>query len=98
MFELLCAFGVCFIFRGAFIYGGRTVPKNVIAKLQDKDKLRGWCRGTGFVHMLWGVCAVMIWCANTFIPYALYAFAVLIICALASIIISLYTTWRYTNK
>ena len=98
MLALLCAFGICFILRGAFMFTGRTVPKGVISKLQDKEKLKGWCRGTGTVHILWGIYAVMLWCANTFIPYALYALAVVAVSGVLSIIISLRTTFKYTNK
>lgn len=99
MTALLCAFGVCFVLRGVFMFTGRTVPKSVVLKLKDnKDKLKGWCQGTGTVHILWGVCAILIWCANTFVDYALYIMVAVIICVIGSILVSLWTTYKFSNK
>ena len=71
MIYLLLFFGVYFIFKGILLINGRTVPKGVRARIQDEYTLRGWCYGTGVVHVLWGLCAVALWMANTFVPYAL---------------------------
>lgn len=96
MLALLGAFGICFILRGAFMFAGRGIPKGVLARLRDKEQLRGWCKGIGCVHILWGICAVLLWCADSFPAISIYALAAIIICAVASIIISCKTT--YTLK
>lgn len=98
MVALLWAFGVCFVLRGIFTFLGRSIPKNVIEKLQEPEKIKGWCQGTGIVHILWGGCSILIWCTDTFSEYTLYLLAGVIICAVSSIIIALRTTKRYTNK
>ena len=98
MLVLLCAFGICFILRGAFMVAGRVVPKGVLKQLTDREQLRGWCRGTGTVHILWGTCAVLLWCARTFPDFAVYTSVAFIACIAASIVISLRTTYKYSNK
>lgn len=99
MTALLCAFGVCFIFKGLFMFTGRMVPKNVILRLQnDREQLKGWCQGTGTVHILWGLCAVLIWCAGKFSDYTLYIIIVVIICAIVSMIISFWTACKFSNR
>lgn len=98
MIYLLLFFGVFFIFKGILLINGRTVPKGVRARIQNERTLRGWCYGTGVVHVLWGLCAVALWMANTFVPYALYAFAVFAASGVASIIMMVRTTKQYSNK
>ena len=98
MAALLCAFGVCFILKGLFMCAGRMVPKNVILRLQDnRRQLKGWCQGTGTVHILWGICAVLIWCADRFTHYALYIMIAVIACAVISMVISLWTSYRFSK-
>ncbi|MCU6746112.1 MULTISPECIES: hypothetical protein [Lachnospiraceae] len=97
MLALLGAFGICFILRGAFMFAGRGIPKGVLERLSDKEQLRGWYRGTGSVHILWGVCAVLLWCANTFSAISIYALIAVVICAVSSIIISCKTTYTYSR-
>ena len=55
MIYLLLFFGVFFILKGILLINGRTVPKGVRARIQDERTLRGWCYGTGVVHVLWGL-------------------------------------------
>ncbi|KMZ55154.1 hypothetical protein [Dorea sp. D27] len=99
MAALLCAFGVCFVFKGLFMFVGRMVPRNVMLRLQDnEEQLKGWCHGTGTVHILWGICAVLIWCADRYSQYALNIMAAVITCAVISIMISFWTTYRYSNR
>lgn len=99
MLTLLAAFGVVFVLRGMLMFTGRTVPKGVIARLQyDREKLKGWCRGTGLVHVLWGLCAILIWAADRFEAYALYLMISMIMVTVASIITSIVTTVKYSNK
>ena len=51
MIYLLLFFGVFFILKGILLINGRTVPKGVRARIQDERTLRGWCYGTGVVHV-----------------------------------------------
>ena len=98
MIYLILFFGVYFIFKGILLINGRTVPRGVRERIQDDYTLRGWCYGTGVVHVLWGLCAVMLWAANVFVPYALYALAIFLACGIASIIMMVRTTRQYSNK
>ena len=97
MAAMLCAFGVCFILKGIFMCMGRMVPKNVILRLQDdRRQLKGWCQGTGAVHILWGICAVLI-CADRFSHYALCLMIAVITCALVSMVISFWTAVKFSK-
>ena len=107
MIYLLLFFGVFFIFKGILLINGRTALVGLRrirliherqVPFQDERTLRGWCYGTGVVHVLWGLCAVALWMANTFVPYALYAFAVFAASGVASIIMMVRTTKQYSNK
>ncbi len=98
MIYLILFFGVYFIFKGILLINGRTVPRGVRERIQDDYTLRGWCYGTGVVHVLWGLCAVMLWAANVFVPYALYALAIFLASGIASIIMMVRTTRQYSNK
>ena len=98
MIYLILFFGVYFIFKGILLINGRTVPRGVRERIQDDYTLRGWCYGTGVVHVLWGLCAVMLWAANVFVPYALYALAICLASGIASIIMRGRTTRQYSNK
>ena len=82
MIYLILFFGVYFIFKGILLINGRTVPRGVRERIQDDYTLRGWCYGTGVVHVLWGLCAVMLWAAN----------------GIASLIMMVRTTRQYSNK
>lgn len=88
MEALVGAFGICFILRGVFTFLGRGIPENVIKKMQDPERIKGWHRGMGAVHILWGVCAVLIWCMNQFPDYSLYTLVFVVICAVLSIGVS----------
>ena len=98
MIYLILFFGVYFIFKGILLINGRTVPRGVRERIQDDYTLRGWCYGTGVVHVLWGLCAVMLWAANVFVPYALDALAIFLASGIASIIMMVRTTRQYSNK
>lgn len=98
MEALVGAVGVCFILRGIFTFLGKGIPKNVIEKVQDPKKIRGWYQGTGSVHILWGVCAILIWCMKQFPDYSLQALAVIAVCAVSSVIISWATAKKYGMK
>ena len=98
MIYLILFFGVYFIFKGILLINGRTVPRGVRERIQDDYTLRGWCYGTGVVHVLWGLCAVMLWAANVFVPYALYALSIFLASGIASIIMMVRTTRQYSNK
>lgn len=98
MIYLLLFFGVYFVLKGILLTQGRTVPRGVREKIRDDETLRGWCYGTGAVHILWGFSAIALWFANAFIPYALYALVVFLASCIASVILMLRTTRQYSNK
>ncbi len=99
MLNLLAAIGAAFIFRGALFITGRTVPSTVIDRLShDKEKLKGWCLGTGIVHILWGACAICIWAAQRYTRWNFQFLCNAVIMAVTSIIVSYITTRRFSNK
>lgn len=98
MEALAGAVGVCFILRGIFTFLGRGLPKNVVERMRDPERIKGWCRGTGIVHILWGICAVLIWYMERFPDNSLYALAVIALCAIFSIAVSLATAKKYGIK
>ena len=99
MFDLLLAFGVAFILRGIMFICGRTVPNGVIERLSyDKEKLKGWCQGTGIVHCLWGSCMLFIWLAQKYTRWNFQFLCNAVIVAITSMIVSYITTKKYGNK
>ena len=92
------AVGVCFILRGMFTFLGKGIPKKVVEKIQDTKRIKGWYQGTGAVHILWGVCAILIWYIKLFPEYSLYALTAIIICSLFSIAVAWVTAKRYGMK
>ena len=99
MIDLLLAIGVPFILRGVLFIVEYGVPKGVIKKLSyDKSKLKGWCQGTGIVHVLWGCCAIFIWLAQKFTRWNFQFLCNAVILAATSIAVSYITTKKYSNK
>jgi len=84
--------------KGFMLRAGKTVPKGITEKLQDTNKINGWCKGTGTVHVLWGICFLMLWCANEYVAYALYSLGCFAVCGIISIIMIIQTTRKYSNR